>query len=149
MRAFFWASESPSHFFDDRASTQASLMWLVSDTYFCTSENLLVHGTSIGFSWPLIVPVCRPVKTSEKAMVVGLAPSFPKKSVQSGLPGTRIFRPFRSAGSSMGRTELVISRPVRVRKDNATVSLAASLSFSTWPGFPARNAASSVVSLKR
>ena len=85
-------------------------MWLVSEQYFCTSYSLAIWIRLSGFSWPSAILVCSAEYTSEKLMLIGEAPSAWNMLVHSGETGTRILKPFMSAGPLISRVELVIWR---------------------------------------
>ena len=63
-----------------------------------------------GFSWPSTTLVCSAEYTSLKLMLAGEAPSALNSDVHSGLTGTRILKPFRSAGVLIGLVLLVMLR---------------------------------------
>ena len=85
-------------------------MWFVKAQYFCTSYSLLVSIRLSGFSCPSTMWVCSAEYTSEKLMLAGDAPKAWNMLVQSGLTGTRILNPFRSAGVAIGFVLLVVCR---------------------------------------
>src|SRR5690625_4141747 len=64
----------------------------------------------MGFSCPSTAPVVKAGNASVQLICVGFAPKALKVSKNKGEPTTRIFKPFRSSGLVMGRTELDISR---------------------------------------
>src|ERR1700741_5410611 len=78
--------------------------------YFCTSKTRIVQITASGFSWPSAILVCKAEYISLTLMLIGEAPSALNMEVQSGLTGTRILKPSRSAVVTMALVEEEIWR---------------------------------------
>jgi len=83
-------------------------MWLVRAQNFCTSYSLVNWIATSPFSWPSTMPVCSAEYISGGAIPVGDASSALNIEVQSGLTGTRIFRPFRSSTDLIGCLDVVM-----------------------------------------
>src|SRR6476659_8962876 len=66
--------------------------------------------TARGFSCASQTFDCKALETSLKLIVVGGAPKALNIEVQSGAGGTRIFRFARSAGDTIGRSDVVVWR---------------------------------------